>query len=201
LARDRRIWARVAGRPPRDFQRQKRRNARRCQAITVSGLTRTRLCFQPLQRRRVKAQMARSQRVSGNRVWPARSKTRSWCLRAGISAASAPRERTQVTNAPKRSGLARSGCTSDQNPGQCKSEEICVGIPKVLADERDTVCRNAPDGILARHRCQGQTAGNVSTSPCGAGPASRPAGSPHREPPAGRRSPRPPGSDRSGAPR
>jgi hypothetical protein len=40
---------RVVGRPAKDFWRQKRRNARRCQAITVSGLTRTKDSFQPLQ--------------------------------------------------------------------------------------------------------------------------------------------------------
>lgn len=47
-----RISARVVGRPAIDFRRQKSWNARRCQAITVAGLTRTRLFFQPRPRRR-----------------------------------------------------------------------------------------------------------------------------------------------------
>jgi hypothetical protein len=45
----RRISARVVGRPAKDPRHQKRRNARRCQATTVSGLTRTQESFQPLQ--------------------------------------------------------------------------------------------------------------------------------------------------------
>src|SRR5260370_14744496 len=53
----RRISVRVVGRPATDLPRQKRWNARRCQATTVSGLTRTRESFQ-LQRRR-KAQTGR----------------------------------------------------------------------------------------------------------------------------------------------
>jgi hypothetical protein len=62
-----------------------------CQAITVSGLTRTRLSFRPVQRRRTKAQRARSQCESGRRAGLARLRTRSWCLRARISAARATR--------------------------------------------------------------------------------------------------------------
>lgn len=45
----RRISARVVGQLARDFPRQTRRKARRYKAITVSGLTRTKACFQPLQ--------------------------------------------------------------------------------------------------------------------------------------------------------
>jgi len=96
--------------------------------ITVSGLTRIKQPFQPLERRKSKSQRARSQRVRGRRPGRDRSKTMSGCLRARISAARAARERK----------LARSVA---QEPEQ---GDHPPSIPIVQAHERVTVRGRTP---------------------------------------------------------
>lgn len=63
---------RLRSRPPRDFHVQKRRNAIRCQRITVEGLIGTNAWVRPRHFLSPKARIARSQ-GEGAAIWPRRS--------------------------------------------------------------------------------------------------------------------------------
>jgi hypothetical protein len=78
------------------FQRHHSRKPRRCQVMTVSGLTITSAVRQPVQRRESRLQRHRS--VFASRTWCGRVRcsTCSWCRNAKISSWSAARERAHV---------------------------------------------------------------------------------------------------------
>jgi hypothetical protein len=86
-----------SGRPRRRlFQAHQSRKPRRCQAITVSGLTITSAVRHPVRAREIPTQSHRSTFVSRNRRGRVRCSTCSWCCRASTSSWSAAREYAHV---------------------------------------------------------------------------------------------------------
>jgi len=93
-----RTSAGTVGRPIRRrlFQAHHSRKPRRCQAMTVSGLTMTNAVRHPVEMRESRLQSQRSAFASRNRRGRVRCSTYSWCRNARTSSWSAARARAHV---------------------------------------------------------------------------------------------------------
>src|SRR5215467_14390066 len=106
------------GRPRRTFRVQKRRNAARCQATTVSGLTMASVERQSHQRRERQIQNRRSPEVNFGSFAADLCSTPIWWRRARFSSSSAARERrieaTTARNVLKRRSINKNYARKDK---------------------------------------------------------------------------------------
>jgi hypothetical protein len=93
-----RVSVGTVGRPIRRrlLQAHHSRKPRRCQAMTISGLTMTSVVRHPVSTRESTTQSQRSACASRNRRGRERCSTCSWCRKASTSSWSAARERAHV---------------------------------------------------------------------------------------------------------